>query len=93
MSTTETEEYVKPRNAFAWQAHALRSPTVRYSYMLPSTGGSWPKKRQSGARPRSGLNLTSPALRAIAQELEARGGRTPAGRDRWAAAQVTWDSR
>jgi hypothetical protein len=28
-------------------------------------------------------------LAAIAQELEARGVRTPAGRDRWAAAQAS----
>jgi hypothetical protein len=28
-------------------------------------------------------------LKAIAQELEARGVRTPAGRDRWAPAQVS----
>jgi hypothetical protein len=30
-----------------------------------------------------------PTLAAIAQELEARGVRTPAGRDRWAPAQVS----
>jgi cyanate lyase len=28
-------------------------------------------------------------LKAIAQELDARGVRTPAGRDRWAPAQVS----
>jgi len=36
---------------------------------------------------RSGGRKTT--LAAIAQELEARGVRTPAGRDRWAPAQVS----
>jgi hypothetical protein len=45
-------------------------------------------------RPRAATLRCSPnaygktTLAAIAQELEARGERTPAGRDRWAPAQV-----
>jgi hypothetical protein len=36
-----------------------------------------------------GASFTRATLAAIAQELEARGVRTPAGRDRWAPAQVS----
>jgi hypothetical protein len=90
MSTTEAEDYVSaPRNAYVWQAHASQSPTGRSSYTLPPTGGCWPKKLQPGARPRSGPNPTSTPPRAIAQEIEARGVRTPAGRDRRSPMQVS----
>jgi hypothetical protein len=53
-------------------------------------GECWPKMLQPVARPRSGLNLTSPTPRATAQEREARGVRTPTGRSTWQPVHVSW---
>ena len=73
MSTTEAE-YSKRGEECLRLAGACIAKSNR-QILLPSTGGCWPRKLR--ARALNSLNLTSPTLRAIAQEREARGVRTP----------------
>jgi predicted transcriptional regulator len=63
----------------------------RYTWSAVSTFAQAPAKANATTRAviaelqRAGART----LKAIAQELEARGVRTPAGRDRWDAKQVS----
>jgi hypothetical protein len=69
-------------------ALASWSEVVAFSQPLTESGGGEGPSGDDGSALRVPGSLTE-AEAAIAQELEARGVRTPAGRDRWDAKQVS----
>jgi DNA invertase Pin-like site-specific DNA recombinase len=79
----------KERALISERTKAALAAATRKGRKLGTAGRVQTAARARAARSEPATKANATTLAAIAQELEARGVRTPAGRDPWAPAQVS----